>query len=171
MALTESLGLFEYLLPVFLFIFFFAFGYGLLLKTKFFGDNKGLLATIAFIMALLVVLMPQARLVVSLFTPWVALLGMLVVLILVMFMFLGVKEDAIVKETVGHPLFITFVAAAIIILFLVALSQAYGNFLLVNNQPGFWNDTKRLLFAPRILGAIFILVVSGYMIRYLTTNK
>ncbi len=167
MATILETGLIEFLMPAIVFLFVLVTGYALLMKVKFFGSNKGLNGLIAFIIALLFFIVPQMRTVVTLFTPWVSLLTILVVALFVFFMFLGVKEEKVVKVTMESAVFMTIVIAAILILFLIALTQAFGPFLITNQEPGFWNAVKRVVFSPMVLGAFFIIILGSYAVKFI----
>ena len=170
MATILQTQLLTFLTPMFVFLLVFVVLYALLQKYAFFGGVKGFDAVIAFAVSMLVLLMPETTQVITLFTPWVVLLGFLTLVIFVFFMFLGVSGETM-ASVAKEGTFITTVVVLILVLFLVALSQTIGPILLTNQEAGFWNATKRVIFHPRMLGALFILVVSAYAVKFIATNQ
>ena len=86
-------------------------------------------------------------------------------------MFLGLKEDAVVKVVSTNPVLLTIIFVVLGIIFLVSLTNVFGSFLLPGTTGGFWDVTKRVLYNPRTLGMIFLLVIVSYAIRFLTAEK
>lgn len=169
-TIFEATGLLDILTPIFVFILIFSIIYALLLKSKWFGDNKSFNAIIAFSVALLTMIVPQARMVISEFTGWFVLLAILVLFIFLFFLFLGVKNETM-ADVAKSGTFVTFAVIFIIVLFLIALTKSFGSFLLVNQEPGFWNAVKRVLFSSRFLGVLLILMIGSYAIRFLSESK
>lgn len=159
------------LTPALVFIFVFTLFYALLAKTKLFGEKLGFNVVIALAASLLFIIVPQARGIILTATPWILLLIIFVVFIFIFFMALGVKGDDMIKNVAKDPTFITMSVIVIIVIFLVALTNSFGPFLLVNQEQGFWNSVKRALFHPRMLGALFILFVASYTVRFIVKNE
>ncbi len=157
--------------PALVFIFVFAIFYALLIKTKLFGEKLAFNAVIALAASLLFIIVPQARGIVLTATPWMLILVLFVVFIFIFFMALGVKGEDMIKNVAKDPTFITITVIAIIVIFLVALTNSFGPFLVTNQEPGFWNSVKRALFHPRMLGALFILFVASYTVRFIVKNE
>ena len=160
----------DLLTPIFVFIFVFVALYALLLKTKIFGDKAGFNLVISFATAMLIFIVPEANVVITLFTPWMALLTLLLIFIFVFFMFLGVKEKTLVDVASGGT-FAFWMVLIVAILFLVALTKAYGPFLMVDQNVGFWGSVKRVIFHPKTLGVLFVLTIAAYTIRYLGSHE
>lgn len=158
------------LTPVFVFIFVFAALYTLLMRVKFFGDKPGFNLVIAFASAMLIFLTPQAHVVITSFTPWMALFTLLLIFIFVFFLFIGVKEKTLEEVATGGT-FAFWMCLIVAILFLVALTKAYGPFLMTNQNPGFWNSAKRVIFHPKTLGVFFVLAIAAYTIRYIGSHE
>ena len=168
MATPLDTSLIAYLTPVFVLILVYAIIYALISKLSLFGKSPVVHAAIAFSTSFLFLIIPAARTVLTVFTPWFIILVILTLFIFLFFMFLGVKEDQLASLATKNTTFITFTDAAILIIFLIALSQTFGPFLLTTNQPGFWNAVKRTIFHPKTLGAIFLLMLAAYTINYLS---
>ncbi len=161
----------SFLTPVFLFLFLFAVFYALLRKFKIFGDkSENLSAVAALSLSLLILFSTPARTVVHTMTPMIAVIFLLVFLAFLFFMFLGVKEEKMV-DVVRHSSFYSIAIIVFIIIFLISLTQGFGPIFMVTGQSGFWEATKRLIFSPRVLGAIFLLTVAAYAVRYLGSTK
>ena len=160
----------SFLVPIFVFLLIFAAAYALLQKTGWFGGKKGFDAAIAFAVSILFAITPDATQFVTLFTPWMLVFAFVILAVFVLFMAMGVKEGDMVKNVAQDSTFITIVIIGVVILFLVALTQVFGPFLLTNTEAGFWNATKRALFHPRMLGAMFILAVSAFAIQFLASE-
>ena len=159
-------------LPVFIFIFVFAVFYGLLNVVPFFGKNQGINLLIAFVIALLLVIVPGTMEVVKLAVPWFAIFVVMTMLIIMVFMFLGVKSDDLSKLATHNATVITIVIATIILIFFTAITQVYGPvFTSVEGCAGFWCSAKKAILHPRALGAIFILIIASYAIRAIAPIK
>lgn len=173
MATLLDPGIAEFLSPVIMFLLVTTILYAFLIKSKLFGENKSFAAIIAFTIAFLFLFTQGVSDVVRLFTPWFVLLLVTVLFVVMFFIFLGAKEESVVKEVIATPTFITFAVIAFLVVFLVAIGKVYGPVFAVNQQPGFWNVFKRLVFSPKALGMFFLLVVAAYTIRFLsdTTKK
>jgi hypothetical protein len=170
MATLFNEEIFGLLTPIFVFIFLFTGIYILLINVKIFNEKPAFTAIIAFAGSMLVFIVPEAQIVTASFTSWMALLMLLVLSIFLIFMFLGVKNETLV-DIAQDGGFVFWVVLVVIILFLIALSKAYGPFLMVNQTPGFWNATKRTIFHPKVLGVLFIFAVAAFTVRYLAANK
>ncbi len=160
-----------YFAPAFVFLFVWVVVYALLTKVKWFGENETVNVFISFLSALLFLIVPEAVQVVAIVTPWVALLAILVMLIVVLFLFLGAKQEAVTKVVTQNAAVLTIIFTLLGIIFLVALSNVFGPFLLTGEGTGFWAVTKRVLFHPRTLGLIFLLVIASYAIRFITAQE
>ncbi len=173
MATLLDAGIANFLSPVIVLVLLVTLIYAMLVKSKLFGDNKMFAAVIAFAVAFLFLFTPGMTGIIQVFTPWFALLFMSVLFVIMFFIFLGVKEETVVKEVISTPTFVTFAVIAFLIVILVAIGKVYGPVFAVNQQPGFWNAFRRVVFSPRALGMFFLLVVAAYTIRFLsdTTKK
>jgi hypothetical protein len=96
--------------------------------------------------------------------------GVLIFVIFLFFMFLGVSSSTMVGLA-KNSIFVTFAVILIGTIFLISLSQALGPFLLTNTEAGFWNATKRTIFHPKMLGAIFILAMASFAIKFIAENQ
>tara|TARA_Y100000310_G_scaffold322163_1_gene380860 strand:+ start:8938 stop:9453 length:516 start_codon:yes stop_codon:yes gene_type:complete len=169
-TIFESGGVGDLISIAFVFLFVFVILFALLKKIKLFGDNEGFNSIVAFIFASFTVMVPESRVVVGNFLPWFFMFFMLALVMFMFFMFLGVKEETM-AEVAKNSTFITVSIATVIILFLMAMTKAYGPFLMAGEGAGFWPTTKRLIFSRNFLGVIFMLFVSAYAVIFLSKKN
>ena len=166
MATPLQTDVLNFLTPIFIFILVFVGGYALLNKTKVLGTNQGLQALAAFAAAMFFILDPAGRALVVVGTPWLMFFVLLVVGIVAMLLFFGVKDKDI-AEAMGGATILTITISFFVILFLVVLSIVYGPIFVADDAPTFWGAVKRTLYHPRVLGAIFLIVIASYVVRWL----
>ena len=165
MATPIQTDVVNFLTPIFIFIIVFVGSYALLNKTKVLGTNQGLQALAAFAASMFFILNPAGRALVVVGTPWLMFFGLLVVGIVAFLLFFGVKDKDI-ADVMGGPTMLTISISFFVILFLVVLSMVYGPIFMSDNSPTFWGAVKRTLYHPRVLGAIFLIVVASYIVRW-----
>lgn len=163
-----SLG---YFTPAFVFLFILISAYALLKKSNWFGDSEAVNLCLAFLTSILFMVVPEAVEIVSFVTPWVSLLAMLVLFIVILFLFMGAKQEEVTKVVTQNAAVLTILFVLLGIIFLTALTNVFGPFLMVGEGTGFWGVTKRVIFHPRTLGLIFLLVIASYAIRFITAEK
>lgn len=169
-TIFEASGVGGALSLVFVFILVFAVMYALLKKVGFLGKSDGLNAMVAFIFAMLTAMSPGSEIVIGSFLPWFFMFMFLVLMIFMFFMFIGVNNESMENVT-KHSAVITIALIAIIAMFLLALTKAYGPFLMVTQGTGFWATTKRLIFSRNVLGLLFMLIIASRTISFLGENK
>src|SRR3989338_1718302 len=172
MATILDTSIVSFLTPIFIFILLFAIFFALIKKFKIFGDKSENLAAIAtFSLSILIVLSTPARDVVQTMTPMIVIMFLFVFLIFLFFMFLGAKDDDLVKHVVKSPGFYNTMIVIFLIIFLISLTKAFGPIFQVSGQAGFWESTKRVVFSPRVLGGLFLLMIAAFTVRYLGSTK
>ena len=170
----EGIGLLEYFLPVFSFLLVFAIFYAILQKTKILGANKGVDALASFTVGILFLFSQGALKLINIVTPWFALFLIMVVLLVLIFMFLGVKEETIIEATKTPTVYIP-ILGVIIVIFLFAIGTVFNPQLSPYDQTG--DDTNKTIsgeilktiFDVKILSALFILIVASQAVRLLST--
>jgi len=162
---------FNYFSPVFAFLFIWVLIYALLKKVEWFGKDEMVIGLISFLSSLMFLIVPETTEIVSFITPWIFLLAIMIVLTMVLFLFLGMEPKVVTGAVKDNPITLTIVFVLIGIIFLTALNNVYGNFLLPGAGGGFWDVTKRVLYNPRTLGMLFLLVVVSYAIRFMTADS
>lgn len=169
MATILSTELMSYFVPVLGFIFIAAIMYAVLERFAYFGKNKAVNIAISFSTGLLFILVPVARDLIREVIPWLIIMVVIIVVILMILMFMGYKETDIVgymKENSFGAVIVTIV----LLLFLISLGKVVGPALTQYPGPGevgLASDLKRVLFNPKVLGVLFMLIVASYFMKVL----
>lgn len=169
MATILDIGILNHFVPLFVFILIFVVVYAVLLKTNLLGENKGLISLASFVIAFLFIVTRTATEFVELVTPWFVVLIIVAMCFLLIFMFLGVKPDVIAKavSTEGTAWLILIV---LLVLLGVALTKVIGPSVAAitqgdGTQEGFMGSVGTIIFHPKILGVLFILIIAAYAIK------
>jgi len=166
MATIMDIGLLYYFLPLITFLFVFALVYAVLDKTKMLGENVSLNFVAALTIALLTLFVGRITNLIQFIVPWFVFLFVFFGLLFVGLMFLGIKE-----ETIWRNLSIWTVIIMSFFLLLLGIIQVYGDVLSPyvgnNATKTIAGETMKTLFHPRVLAALFILLVAALTIRFL----
>lgn len=168
MATLLDVGALAFFLPVFVFIFIFSLLLALLQKTKLLGENKVLNIAAAFSVAAIAVFAGKLTGLISVIVPWIVFIFVLLFLIFALFGFFGVDNKKIwdlFGETVVFIIILIIVLVGITTVFEGTLSP-YGDGTGDGANPR--SETLRTLTHPRMLGALFTLVVAAATVTYLT---
>lgn len=175
-----QIGLFNYFSFLFPFLLVWTIVYGFLMQIKFFGEKQnGLHAIIALSVAIIISLSDKALQVINYMTPWFILFTLVFFFLMLLFRSGGVKEaeisDVLKERTTVYWLLVMF-----IIIFLASVSKVYepetftvseGNVSVTVNQSATGGSGEQAfwatLFHPKILGAIFVLLISAVTIKML----
>ncbi len=165
MATFLDLGILEHFVPLFSFLFVFLIIYALLQKLKLLGGKSAIDFLVSLTVSLLVVLSSSAIELARFMSVW----GVVVIVILV-FLFIimsfwageghvGLPEDMDVKGIV----FWIF-----IIILAIGLTQVFGPVLTPYAEGADPSRTiLRTIFHPRIIGALFLLIIIGNLAKLL----
>lgn len=176
MASILDIGLLDYFVPVFVFLLVFAILFALLEKIPIFGKNRGLNAMIAFAISFLFIFTPDMLGIVKIITPWFTILFIFVILVIMLFMFVGVKEENIASVfTDKGNVWIVVIVCLVILIY--ALTQVYGS--QIQTIYGGTNTTDdsvtgqvgKIVFHPRILGMFLLLVIAAQAIRTIAAKS
>lgn len=170
MAAIISTELLHYISPALVFIFIWSILYVVMQKFEAFGKNQPINAAISFAASLLFLLTPIAQSLILEVVPWFVTMVLILVIILLVLMFMGYKEVDIVSYMKKERFGVT-VATIVILLFLVALAKVVGPSLYqypASTDLGIFADMRRIIFNPKVLGAVFILVVIAKFIHSIT---
>ena len=123
-------GLLGTLAPILSLLFVMAVVFGVLSMTKLFGDNKGIHILIAFILGVLVLLMPNVNKVITIMMPWFTFLFIFIIFMLLIYKIFGATDADIsgflkAERTVGWLI--------VIVALLIAggsMAKVYGEKLL-----------------------------------------
>lgn len=177
MATVLDITLIEFVKPVFIFLFITLIIYALLVKTKFFGDSPGINAIISISVGFLLLLTPQTREVISFVTPWFVILLVFIILFALIFMAFGAKDESVMRILKNPGMVFILVIVVFAVIVGAGFSKAFGKPIL----PGFHGTTEtdkeetfnfaRIVFNARVLGALFILVIASYIVRYVSITS
>ena len=169
MATILDVGVLNYFVPVFVFILVFVVFYAILLKTNILGENKGLIALASFVVALLFLVTRTASEFVQLVTPWFVVLIIVAMCFLLIFMFLGVKPESI-ASAISQEGTVWMILIFLLVLLGIALTKVLGPSIAAitrgeGTEAGFMGSVGTIMFHPKILGAVLILLIASYAIR------
>lgn len=146
-----------YFAPIAAFLIVFIVSFAVLYKLKFLGDSKWLLVFASLLIAALFVSASSVRLYVETVTPWFAALLLSLVFMLVLFGFVGVKNDKFIGG-----LGIVFVILAFIV-FLVSGVMIFSDSL-APYLPGMAYEGNLFtdwLYSAPVVGALVLIVISS----------
>ncbi len=180
MATVLDVGLLSFLMPLFIFLFIFSLIYALLSKTKMFGDGMSALNFLAAAcISAVTVFAGTITNVVASIIPWIVFIIIVLLLVFAMFSFFGLKNDEIWDSIFGK----TWIFVLILIVILIGLSQAFESQISPYGQNDTVSSTTssgavqsgtvkgeviKTLTHPRLLGALFILIVSAISIKLIS---
>jgi len=170
------------------FLLTFCLIFGLLSSTKLLGEkNNGLNAIIAFVFGILVLFSDTVTKTINMSASWIVLFILFLVFMLLIFRFFGATEGQILSTITGPHRYITmWIILIIVIIFLGSLSSVLsdkggvGKTHIDENgtvtseavsgdsqQSEFW----RTIAHPKVLGALFLLIVATFAINRLTVSS
>lgn len=181
MATLLDTGLLSFLTPIFIFLFIFVVIYALLAKTKLLGDKdvSALNFLAAVCVAAIAVFAGTITNVVAVVTPWIVFIIIILTLLFGMFIFFGVKNEDI-WETIGGK---TVVYVLILLIIVIGLSQVFESQISPYDSASsdqvspttsgtgavqsstVKGEIIKTLIHPRLLAAIFMLVVAAFTIK------
>ena len=168
MATLLDVGALAFFLPVFVFIFLFTILLGLLEKMKPFGDNRALNVAAAFSVASISVFAGKLTSLISNIVPWIVFLFVMLLLVFVIFGFFDMEKQKI-WDLFGE----TSIFIIILIIIIIGITVVFETTLspYVAGPGGELNprtETLRTLTHPRLLGALFTLIMASATVTYLT---
>ena len=179
-----DVGILSFFLPIFVFIFIFTILLALLEKSEILGKGQKLLnVAAAFSVAAISIFAGKLTSLVSVVIPWIVFIFVLLLLIFVIFGFFGVQNKDIwdlFGETSVFVIILIIVLVGITIVFettLTPYSGASGTEGVVSgssnevsatlgNNPQ--TETLKTLTHPRLLGALFTLIIAASTVSFLT---
>lgn len=169
MATILDIGILDHFIPIFIFLFIFVVVYALLLKTKMLGTNKGLIGLTSFVIAMLFIVTQAATEFIQLITPWFVVLIVVSMCFLLIFMFLGIKPEAI-AGAIGTESTVWTILIILLVLLGLALTKVIGPGIAAVTQEeaedkAFMGKIGSIIFHPKILGVLFILLIASYAIK------
>ena len=178
MATVLDLGLLAYFVPVFVFFLVLVIVWALLEKTHFFQGNKFVNLLIAFVLAVLFVIVPELSQVVALATPWFGILFLFLLLLILTFLFMGVNPEDVSNVFSGGNMTITWAIIIIsLAIFGYAFTQVYGDAIhditageSEEGSADLVQNVGQILFTPKILGMVLLLGIAAFTVRFLSQS-
>ncbi len=182
MASILQVGVLKYFSLIFPALLVFVVVFALLEKTKVIGENKTVNAIIAIAIGFMVILFEDIISIINYMAPWFVLLFIFFILLLILYKLLGASDQNIAEFfTKNKGLQFVLIGIGVIIL-IAAIAHVYGQRLLPVTDEGvnvtaleeptsFKQNVLNVLFDPKILGMIFILVIAVAAIALLTKEK
>ena len=157
--------------------------YGILEYTKFFGDRQGLHILIAFMLGVILLLVPSVNEVISTITPWFVLLFIFILLMVIAYKMLGATDADLKDAMIHNKSIIYWIMIFSVIILLGGLGKVFfsggDNAIGVTvNETGTSTEGDvgetgvsafyATLFHPKVLGLIFVLLIGVFTITTLT---
>ncbi len=176
-------GLFEYFGVIFPALLVFVIVYGFFEKIGILGKSKSLNAIVAISIAFLVMLSKDILALISFIAPWFVLLFIFITLLLMVYMIFGVKEEEIAKAIWNDQTILWTIFVISVIIIGAGAAHVFGQRLLPLTQEGglnvdaadntsssgsFISNIGGVLFHPKVVGTLFVLLVSVFTIALLT---
>ena len=178
MATLLDVGLLGHFSPIFTFLLIYVLAYAFLTKTALLGDNKGVYAIVALVLASLTLFFPPIVALITIMAPWFVFVMVVIFLILLLMMAFGVKGDVITNYFVKDKLVIWVIVGFSIAIFLFGLSQVFGGVIAggssavdgeeTEGSADFNEDVTRTIFHPKVMGVIFLLIVASLAVKLLS---
>ena len=178
MATFLDVGILEYFLPFFVFIFVTVILWALLEKVQFFPGNKAANLVIAFTLGILFIIIPELTQIISLATPWFVVFIIFLLLLILSFIFMGVKADFIGTVFGGDKTNLVVVWSIIVIsmgIFGYAFTQVYGEQIhditageSADGEGELVQNIGQIVFTPKVLGMFFLLGMAALIIRFVS---
>ncbi len=169
MATLLDTGYLYHFLPFFTFLLIFTILYAVLDKTEMLGKNKSLNFIAALSIALISLFAGSILDLINFVVPWFVFIFIFLILMMAGFFFLGVSPDK-----VWERLNVWTVLIVIILILLIGVVTVFENVFTpygsTDTGKSIGGETLNALFHPRVLGALFILIVSAIAIKMISAE-
>ncbi len=129
-------GILEAILPIFSLLFVMAVVFGVLSVTKLFGDNKGLHALLAFILGIMVLLVPRVTDLIATMMPWFTFFFIFVIFLLITYKIFGATDADIAGVLKADRTIGWIILIICLIIGAGAAAKVYGQTLLDEGRSG-----------------------------------
>ncbi|MEA3379231.1 MAG: hypothetical protein U9Q69_06400 [Nanoarchaeota archaeon] len=179
MASLLDVGILNYFVPAFVFLLIYGVILALLEKTNIFGTNHAINQLIAVCMGILFILTPDLVGIVKIITPWFTVLFIFILMLILVFLFVGVKSESVASAFEDRSVIWVIIIISIAIL-LFAVTQVYGEQIhglypgdgnITSGEEGLNQVVGRVIFHPRVLGMIFLLIIVAQAIRIIAGRR
>ena len=188
-----ELGVLNYFSIIFPALLVWVIVFAILEKTKILGESRSVHAIAATVAAFLVMLSEDITAIITFGAPWFVLVFVFLVLLLLIYRFMGASEADLAKViTTDRPIqWFIFAIGAIIII--ASISHIYGQRLLAQAEEyaegenitvaearekiaegeglTYRSELYKTFFNPKVLGLIFIFLVAVFTIALLTRER
>jgi hypothetical protein len=193
MATFLDIGLIEHFAVIFPVLLVFVILFAMLEKSKILGENKGLHALISLCVAIMMLFVPGLPTVIGIIAPWFVVLFLLVTFFLMLLLAFGTKWESIVSVASDWQTPHWFLLIISLIIFVGALGIVYGESLLPYSEEAtgqnitvteegvvegattdtgdFNRNVGRVLFHPKTLGLVIVLIIGSLTIKLLAGTK
>ena len=184
MATPLDFGLLQNFGMLFPFLLVLVFAYALLAKTQLFGENKGLYAFIAFVLAVATLLSPIAIKAINRMAPWFVIVFIFAIFVLITYQLFGVEQKTITELLTGKKYgssFFYWILTIVLIIGIWSLSSVISEEreAVAQTQSAVQNATQpaqqsaglQSLLNPKVLGMILILLVALFTVKNLTSYE
>ena len=153
---------------IFVFIFVWLVVYAVLAFSKILGENKAINVIIGLVVGIFVLFSPIATGVIEYIAPWFAVIFIFVIFVTIALKLFGASG----AESLGSLRTVTFV---VIILVLVVGALSYVRQQVTvpgDNETSIdYSKTTTILFHPKILGIIFVMIIAVFTIVLLAGKQ
>ena len=173
---------------IFPFLLVFVVLYAVLINTKPFGGAKnGIYALMSFCIAVLMLFSKTAIALVETMVPWFVVMFIAILLIMMSFAFFGAKESDMLSTIKSHGALKNWMVTIAIAIVIISFAQVMGQGLLEEGETGeggtiespqgptgtnsFSENLGNTLFHPKVLGFIFIILLSTFTIFFLSKGQ
>jgi len=169
MATLLDTTLLYHFLPFFTFAFIFVVLYAVLNKTKILGDNNGLNFIAALCIATISLFAGGILELINFIVPWFVFIFIFLIMLFAGFAFLGKDFNEIwSKINVWTVLIIIFLLLLIGIV--ITFEEIFTPYASGGIGKSIGGETLKTLFHPRVLGALFILIISSITIKMISNE-
>jgi len=177
MATVLDFSLLKFLMPLFVFIFIFAAVYALISKTEIFGKNQGLKLLLSISVAAVSLFAGNLVAAFGSIIPWFVFIIVILMLIFALYTAFGMEQKEIWPIMGGQVTIFVIILIVIVIGLTSAFRQDVSPFeterdgvevssaATAERGGTVQSETIRTLTHPRLLAALFILVVASFAVR------
>lgn len=176
MASFLDIGILDYFAPAFVWLLVFGVLFAILEKTKVFGEKTGINSLVAFSISLLFLLTPDLVNIVKVITPWFTILFIFVLMIVLLFLFVGVKESEI-SGAFSERGMVWIILMIMFVIFFYGLTQVYGAQIQTiyggaeaGADASVSQQVGKILFHPRVLGMVILLLIASQAVRFISSS-
>ncbi len=167
MATLLDTTLLLHFLPFFVFIFIFTVLFAVLKSTELLSKNDSLNFIAALSIALVSLFVQPAIDLISFVVPWFAFLFIFLTLLFAVFLFLG-KSKQDIWDTLNIWTILIVIFLILLVGFVTVFEELFTPYEESDDGKTIGGQTLKTLFHPRVLGAIFILIIASLAIKLIS---